>query len=222
MTKRIILPVSIIICTLSFTHCKKCPDAKNLGTIKFDQAELKINPYIGTEKPVFKDSTGDSICYTDYSSRNQTNIIWHEYSYGSKDCTPDYYYIDRDLTSFSGHETNTSMDIEMRISPFESPIKKIISIHVTYQDSVKWMFSCFFEFAPNQIIAPSPNYYGSSVAFSDSLWVGPTKFSSVYTLTQNQEPENGKNLKTVYYSTFYGIVGFKTDTGHLWCLKSLN
>ena len=66
----------------------------------------------------------------------------------------------------------------------------------------------------------SPSANGSILAFNDSLKVGPNMFYSVYTLKQSNPKGGLLNLQIVYYNVSDGIIGFKTDQGHLWFLSN--
>jgi len=43
-------------------------------------------------------------------------------------------------------------------------------------------------------------------------------FYNVYVLKQIIKPDKDENLQYVYYSVSKGVVGFRTEEGHLWYL----
>jgi hypothetical protein len=82
-----------------------------------------------------------------------------------------------------------------------------------------WTFEGQFEFDLLKLFAlPPPSNH--SVVFSDSLVIGPTKYYNVHTLIQDTAVTNSGNLSRVFYNVSKGVIGFKTEQGHLLYLKN--
>jgi hypothetical protein len=221
MKKYFVFITLVLICSLAFIQCQKKCDSKKLGDIRFTQTDLNIVPYVGTENLIFKDSIGDSISeHPEVAAGRISHYDNHYYEhYFSQDqCPPNYYDVEQNYTHFEGEDYNTSIWTDLYFeNPFVTPIKKYIVINVAYEDSQRWYFTSNFYF--DSFTLYDRSYSAANiVAFNDSIKIGPKLFFKVYTLRQNVDPHGLKNLQIVYYSINRGVVGFKTDHGHLWYL----
>ena len=218
----ILFTLAISLC-LIFYQCQKTCNSKKLGDIRFTQTDLNIVPYNGMENLIFKDSTDDTISMHPEVSKGRNSIYddkHYERYYSPEECPPNYYYTEGNYTHFIGTDYHTSIWTDLYFEdPFVTPLKKVIVIDVAYKDSQEWYFSSTFYFDASLLYDRSPREV-NIVAFNDSLTIGPKQFKNVYTLRQNVDPYGLKNLKIVYYSVTSGVVGFKTDEGHIWYLES--
>jgi hypothetical protein len=200
-----------------------------LGDKRFTETDLKINPYTGTEILVFKDTIGDSLCFICEGRLSSYNHYIYEHydpeSYSG--CMGDYYKLEQNTTHFYGGADYSGINIDIGIGNPFLETKKYIDIYVFYQDTKNWSFGCNFNFDSLSLINVTPPAYGYDpgglvLCFNDSLSVGNIIHYSVFTLLQTNGPplSSESNLKTVYYSIKKGIVGFKTDEGHLWYLAN--
>jgi len=223
MKKYFIVTLLAFMCSLALIQCQKKCVSKELGVIRFTQSDLNIVPYAGTENLLFKDSIGDSISehpevvpgrISDY------NNYYDGYCCLEDVCPPDHYVVQGNYTHFEGKDYKTSIEVDLGFEdPFSTPLKKSIGIVVSYEDSQQWYFSGYFNFDSLKLTNPSSGRV-SIVTFNDILKIGPKQFFKVYTLKQNEDPQGLKNIQIVYYSINSGVVGFKTDQGHLWYFDS--
>lgn len=222
--KKNILFLAFLAITLSsifFIQCHKGCESKNLGELKFSPTDLAIVPYNGTEHLIFRDSLGDSICY-DSTGIRSTQERWPIYETGDPECPGDNYYCDVNYTHFNTHlEGNIHQSMiwfDLEFIPFSANMKKNIYFHVFYQKTKTWFFSGDFNFENLALYNTSQS---DAIVFSinDSLMIGPRKFYNVYILEQIKKPDKAENLKYLYYTISNGIVGFKTEEGHLWYLS---
>lgn len=209
----------IIVASLSLlsTQCHKDCVSEKLGEIRFTQNELNIVPYDGTETLVFKDSINDSIIYIGTGRNSKyTFDVRHEFP-DNYECPGNYYNTEINYTKFEG--TNNSkilIDLYMD-SPFLGNLKKYIYIRISYNNIDTWYFDGEMIFDATNVQNASPSN-ACVLAFNDSLIIGSNTFFNVYTLMQIILPNNLKNLQVIYYTFSNGIVGFKTEEGHLWYL----
>jgi hypothetical protein len=231
MKRNLRLLVFVTISCLMFIQCHKneCK-SEYLGDLRFTETDLKINPYTGKERLVFKDSIGDSLCYNCEGRLSSSNHYIYEHydpeSYnGSKG---DYYKLEFNQTYFDEPAIYSGITVSIGIGNPFLETKNYIGINVSYQDTKTWLFECNFYFDSLALfdVPPPPSYAydpgGHILIFDDSIIVGHHLHYSVYTLVQTNGPPMSSlsNLKTVYYSIKEGIVGFKTDEGHLWFLAN--
>jgi hypothetical protein len=222
MKKIIWLLVFVILSCPIFIQCHKneCK-SEYLGDVRFTETDLKINPYKGTERLVFKDSIGDSICYDSGVRYSNYNLPIYEYFdlNNPEACRGDYYELERNYAQFNEVESTGFIKIVLN---FDNPFiyhEKSINLQIDFGHNPSWYFNCEFDFDSLEIFESARHYpTGSILSYNDSIIIGPITCYSVYVLMQNSEPVNVENLKTVYYSINNGIVGFKTVQGHLWFL----
>ncbi len=211
MKRKIFLLSVGMILVMVFVQCNKCGKPKNLGTVDFISTDLSIVPYSGTEKIVFKDSVGYSLYfysgYRKFGEYEKDHIF--EYYYG--ECEPDYYYIRNNVTHFEQANNYGYLELELLVYYYDNAFHKLFYLQIQYTDSQDWVFDSRFAFNDLSVLM---GIHADNVSFSDSLFVGPNKYYNVYTLTSNN------NIKTAYYNTSQGLLGFKTDEGLLWYLKN--
>lgn len=204
-----------------FNSCNKC-HTKNKGELKITNADLSILPYAGNEVLVYKDSIGDSICFSPEKYRETLTSKHHYTEWDQGHCEPDYYVTEMNYTSFKGSNSDNKMDFSLYFyDPFDEVENKQINIALFYKDTEKWEFYCNYRFSDGRIMENNPNIGNHLLEFNDTLTVGFRKYDSVYTLIQTVFPSSYKNLKYVYYTTSKGVVGFKTENGHLWSLPPI-
>jgi len=207
----IIITSTVLIFLFNQCHEKEC-DGNKLGDLKFTQTDLNILPYSIIDTIIFRDSIGDSICYYPNGIRHSTTRLVGD------ECS-DYYNTELNITRFKGIDEQTYMHLYLDFTwPFATEKKKTIQIIVHYKDSIEWSFNAIYVFDSLKLYDYSTESY-AILGYCDSLYVGPNMFHSVYTLEQTYIPSEHRNLKTLFYSLIEGIVGFKTDDGHLWYLK---
>lgn len=134
----------------------------------------------------------------------------------ASNCPGNYYIAHDNVTQFNG-QNNYYINIGLTItSPFLGNAEKEMGISIN-TDTLH--FLGVFAFNPTSI-----NNITSSNAivfsFNDSLKIGPIYFYKIYTLKQINEYSPVKNFQFIYYSLTDGIVGLKTEDGHLWYLSS--
>lgn len=207
-----------------FIQCHKdeCK-SEYLGDLRFTETDLKINPYTGAERLVFRDSIGDSICYNNGIRYSNYGLhIYEHYDPQNPDaCWGDYYKTEQNYTFFNEVNYGT-ISVELDIwDPFKEN-KKYIVLCISYEKVQNWYFACDFVFDSLQLHDNPKSIYGTAriLGYSDSLSIGPNKYYSVYTLIHRDDPNPQKHLKIVYYSLNKGIVGFKTYQEHLWYLSN--
>jgi hypothetical protein len=223
MKRNFWLFVIVILSCLTLIQCRKKCNSQLLGEIRLTQTDMKINPYTGTERIIFKDSVGDSLCYgSGFRSSYSTYI--YDPSYKSDIdgyCSGDYYIIERNATYFTEDNYGAiSVDITIE-DPFKENKKNII-FGVSYKDSQKWYFYCDFIIDSIKLYVNPKPVYGSAriLSYNDSIIIGPNKYYSVYSLSLYNDTDPQTHIQDVYYSLKNGIVGFKNNEGHLWFLSN--
>jgi len=219
MRKKTLLLIMLIVTLITFTQCNKCK-SKKLGYIQLSQTDLNIVPYNETETLNFKDSIGNTIQFLGEYSQTQNNPQYENAS-SDPDCPGNYYDVEEHSVRFNSALISGHIWLYMIQYPSFSneDIQKLLFITTEYQDTQYWSFNCFFEFYELKLYN-STSSRGSILTFNDSLVVGQNKYYSVYTLNQSTAVTGYANLKTLYYSINNGIIGFKTDQGHLWYLDN--
>jgi len=221
MKKTAIQVAIILLFSTSFIQCTKeeCKSDK-LGDINFSQADLNIVKYNGTETFMFKDSSGFTIPFFQGSKGSVYEPVYKNHVTSPSDCPGDYYDIEEYFIQFKSAAGFITIYLGFS-DPFSSNIEKKICINVDFMYSQEWSFGSTFVFDNLKLYSSSsPSANGSILAFNDSLKVGPNMFYSVYTLKQSNPKGGLLNLQIVYYNVSDGIIGFKTDQGHLWFLSN--
>ena len=220
-----ILVAIVLVFTFAFVQCKKkeCV-TENLGEIHFTQNELNIVPYNGTETLIFKDSINDSIIFTGKMRYSDSFNIW-EFP-NDYECLGKYYNTESNYTKFEG-VNSTKIYIYLYMgSPFLQDFIKKMNIEIFINSDTCYFYGTL-AFNPTNIFntIPAENNLPANayvLAFNSSLSIGPNIFNNVYTLKQIDPPHlPSKNLQYVYYTISDGVVGFKTEEGHLWYLENL-
>jgi len=210
-----------------FIQCHKGCESKYLGELKFSPTDLAIVPYNGTEHLIFRDSLGDSICY-DSTSIRSSQYYYRINDFSNDKCPGNFYNCELNYTDFVGYNYFTNISTDVHFNPFSTNMKKYIYISICYLKTQKWYFEGYFNFDNLKLydITVSDIYTSGALApfasissFNDSLIVGPRKFYDVYKLKQIIKPDKIGNIQFVYYTISNGIVGFKTEEGHMWYLS---
>jgi len=198
--------------SLTFLQCKK--EGKKLGSFSFTAQDLQIIPYNGGETFTLINSLGDSIQYHvecprfigNYNDYNPSHNINHD-NIDSED-----YYV---AEAAQVIDINGIFSIWLRFSsPFQPPIKKIISfepfgIPGANSFMAQWSFNAGKIY---QLNSDSP------LVYYDSLTINNKKFYSVYGLTQPLT-NTTNTISTIFYSVSQGFVGAMTTNGIRWNLK---
>jgi hypothetical protein len=212
------------ICLLMLTQChKKECNMESLGNITFTETDLSIIPYTGLEELIFRDSLGDSVIYNSgIRFSNYDNYVYENFDpQNIADCWGDYYKTEQNFTYFYKPANGIGVEVSIAVgNPFKDT-NNYIYIGITYTKTQSWSFGCAFVFDSLKLSNTATPLYGngSIAGYYDSIAIGPDMYYSVYSLVQNTDPLHSENLKTVYYSISKGIVGFKTEEGHLWFLS---
>jgi len=220
--KKLALLLFLLLCLFVFIQCKKECQSKKVGDIRFTQTDLSIVPFNGNENIVFIDSISDSISYKGTIRKSDYNFykIYENHVESEEDCPGDWYNIENNYTRFAGEINDFDMWFDLNIGgdAFFGSIKKFIFVRVHFiKDYQEWYFGCRYAFDDLKLydLSPTDNIL---LTYNDSLNIGPEKFYNVYTFNQIDKPSSKENLQFVYYTVSEGVIGFKTDSGHLWYL----
>jgi len=210
-----------MICILTvFTRCNKC-HSEEYGDKTFTQTELNIVPYIGSEKLTFKDSQGDSICYSGQGRTSEMNEKHDQDGLDDKGCSGNYRQVQSVNILFTSDNSDSAIHIKLFYDYPFGVTKNDTYMEIVFGSTDYYSHYTFwgeYSYDANNIM--SPKSYGlqgiSSVsAHYDTLTLINKTFYSVYELTVSAVNEN---TQKVYYSISKGIVGFKRKTGAIWYL----
>jgi len=226
MRKIICILIVITFYVLTFNSCKKqeC-NPINEGNISFTQADINFIPYNNNTKTlIFLDSLGNSISYNNYTQ--WTN--WGTYYAGSTidGCMGNYVNCEIYNTALYTKDSSGQIGIGFAFlnNPFNTNLKNLtknMGISVEYKNSQDWYFAGSFNFDDSHLYVYNPAI-SKIFAFDDSLKIGKKEFYSVYILQDFQNSDDLKivNIPFIYYTIKNGVVGFKTENGHLWYLSN--
>ncbi|OFY65592.1 MAG: hypothetical protein A3H98_11775 [Bacteroidetes bacterium RIFCSPLOWO2_02_FULL_36_8] len=214
-----------------------CDDPKQIGVILFNDAELKVNPYIKDEEVKFKNSL-DSIFIYSNAGREIIQDNWSECYHCDNDigcCCNDYYLVEcLDRTRLASNYLNSEF---------------VITILKNYGDSYYYKNeNCgdeiYFDY-PNQINGPEMRiiwrypkdtyeyvkYYFESLPlnamkeyaqqknwYRENLKLGTTIYQDVFTIPEIKSDTTLLIRDTIFYTTKSGIIGFKHANGSVWTL----
>ena len=226
MKKNICILIVISFYVLVFNSCKKqeC-NAINEGNISFTQADINFVPYNNSTKTlIFLDSLGNSI---NYSLSGSASSWWTTYYAGSTidGCMGNYVNCQNYGINLKTKDSTGQINISIGFdnNPFSTNLKnptKSIGIIVEYVKSQDWYFAGSFNFDDSKLYNYNPKIW-NIFAFDDSLKVGRKEFYSVYILQDfNNFKYRTVTIPLVYYTIKNGVVGFKTNNGHLWYLSN--
>jgi hypothetical protein len=211
MKRFLLLLAFTLFCSASFVQCYKCR-SKKLDDQAFSPQELAIVPYNPLEKYVFKDSLNDSMIYS--VTGRWSNMIGpvNELSYSDNHCLGDYCYIENNSVGLVNNDQDGGILLELYFVKVYQKLSfnKAFHLRIEYTTDQYRSFDGFYYFNEQNLIANDP-----IKAFNSILNIGPKTFNSVYTLFL----ENSR-VETVYYNFNRGIVGFKSNDGHLWYLAN--
>jgi len=213
MKRFLVLAALMLLCSLTFVQCKRCHD-KFIGELDFTPTDLNIVPYNGAVKLIFKDSLGDSIIYQGTGRHSDIINPYHE-TYHDDPCFGDYYTYEQNYTDFYSNGSDGEIRIYLTRyfkTAFSSPEGKSFDLSISYNKSGSYFFNSSFYFDDLKLSEFRDN---TIMAINDTLQLGPKTFYSVYTLDDGYT-----NLNIAYYSVSEGLVGFKSNDGHLWYLAN--
>jgi hypothetical protein len=225
--KRTLLLMLFLLSAFTLMRCKRCKQ-EELPDKKFTQQEQAIIPYAGSETLTFKDSSGDSVCYTGQGRISTMNLNHEVMDWDGEECQGDYRQIESVSLNYKGTNSDTTIGFRMRFyhafNDYEND--KIFSLSISYSTpNMENIFYGSFSFELNTLInnihgqLPLQSYIS---AFHDTLTILNKKYYSVYELTwdtSNILPQyQHLFVSSVYYSISQGLVGYKKTTGAIWYL----
>jgi|WetSurMetagenome_2_1015567.scaffolds.fasta_scaffold433406_1 hypothetical protein len=190
---------------------------EELSTQKFTDEELKMVPYLKGDTVIFlcretsKTNTFlvvDRIEDYEKFSRGNPHDLYSSY------CTGDYYYSQFLNTSFDIQ--NCRLHLYISNSFEDNNFDKNLTINFSIpNDTLILKFQGKYKIGPDTIMTGE----NKVAAYHDSLTLNGTLFMNVYELHGTDFSPLHEYLKTAYYASNQGLIGFLTSNENLWSLK---
>ena len=212
----------IFIIAVIIAGCGKCAN-KETGSYRFTADELRINPYNGGEILHFRSvQANDSLEFSVGPRIRSTTRVYPIYV-DNGECNNNYTTVETNANLIVAQSRGWQFSIFLRFYPHPTMSQYYKAIE--FEASVPGLDKAgrsksTLMFEQDTLTGYIPYWpYGNLIFYTVMTFNSAKSFPNVYEInTPLQETVKGIWIKTVYYNTSLGIVGFCTSAGEMWYL----
>lgn len=225
MRRTFLLLLLVIVSLLLCVQCNKHCNSEQLDDLYFTAKELAVVPYQGTETLVFKNSNGDSICFTGQGRTSHMDARVSNTEPEDDECFGDTRNAEDNAVVFKSGNTDSIISVHLYFPhPFANyEALKTISFHYGYKATYNVdLFHGTYGFFGDSIANAYPynTYFYYVDYFISGYYSSLTLVNKTYTRVYELMYYNGQG-KVLYYNVTQGIVGYKESSGIIWYLDSV-
>jgi hypothetical protein len=220
MRKTVLLLALVSLSSFLFIQCKKDCNSKQLDDKYFTAQELAIVPYNGTEILVYKNSDGDSICFTGQGRISRMDARVSNPDHDQEECAGDKRNAEDNFVTFKSGNTDTIISVGLYFPrPFDD-YENLKTINFTCSFTTNHFYGHYGFYGDT--IANHYLYldfYNSDYYFISGYFSALTLINRTYYRVYELKDFNYNGFgNTLYYNVMQGIVGYKESTGTIWYL----
>lgn len=205
--------LAFILMSLTIVSCCK---TKQIGTIRFSEADLNVNPYTGNETIQFVDDSSNLIIY----DNGNRSIFMQESPQCDGGCC-DYYLVESsDNTYFESSHllSNLQITINNQFDRFNgNQYPPIISFAwVYYEEYPNPTYTNYATLPVDQMEEVAIDQH----IFKDSLRLHDITYYQVFTLPGICTSPERLHADTLFFTKAEGVIGLKFTDGNLWSLNN--